>query len=329
MPAREPAAHPGYAKLFARPIDRVVCAFGEDGDGRILFPLLLRPLAKEPWAKAGEDRWDATTPYGYGGPFAWGARDDAAYWREFEAFCRRERVVSTFARLSLFPDQLASTSVPPEPRQPNIVIPLAGGADAIRAGYDRGVRKAVKSAEEKGLRVVADPTGERLDDFYRIYTHTMERRGATDWYFFPREFFAALVSALPGLFVFAHVLLEDKVVASSLELCSNDYLYAFLGGTLAEAFDLGPNYLLKHASALRASAEGKKGFVLGGGHVPGDGIWRYKRGYAKAGEVPFHVLCLTHDAAAAADLAAVRAAHEAKAGPGWKPREGFFPDYRS
>jgi hypothetical protein len=78
-PGREVMAHPEYARLFARPCDRVVCAAGRDDAGSILFPLVLRPLAAEPWAVRDERRWDATTPYGYGGPFAWGGagRDDA------------------------------------------------------------------------------------------------------------------------------------------------------------------------------------------------------------------------------------------------------------
>ena len=108
-PGREVMAHPEYARLFARNCDRVLCAAGEDAGGSILFPLILRPLAAEPWARAGERRWDAITPYGYGGPFAWGLgpRDDAAYWGDYAGWCRQAGVVSTFARLSLFPQQLA------------------------------------------------------------------------------------------------------------------------------------------------------------------------------------------------------------------------------
>ncbi len=113
---REVMAHPDFAGLFARPEDRVVCAAGEDAGGAILFPLVLRPLAAEPWARPGESRWDATTPYGYGGPFSFGSPDEARYWRDHSEWCRDARVVSTFARLSLFPDQLAPIPGPVETR---------------------------------------------------------------------------------------------------------------------------------------------------------------------------------------------------------------------
>ncbi|HEX8907766.1 MAG TPA: GNAT family N-acetyltransferase [Anaeromyxobacteraceae bacterium] len=323
-PEREIMAHPEYARLFARPGDRVVCLAGEDDAGGILFPLLLRPLAVEAWSVAGEERLDAITPYGYGGPFAWGVRDEGAFWRAHAAWCRERRIVSTFVRLSLFPEQLAQPPGRVEVRARNIVVPLAGGAEALWKGYEGKVRKWVRLAERAGLEVELDRTGARLDDFVRVYTHTMERNGADSWYFFPRQFFAQIAERLAGHFAFFHTLSRGEVVSSDLVLCSEEHVYYFLGGTHASAFPLGPNYLLKHRIASWAAEEGKKGYVLGGGYEPDDGLFRYKRAYARHGEVPFRVGCLVHDEAGYAALVAARGA----AG-GWAPRPGFFPAYRA
>src|SRR5262249_36124333 len=71
-PDREIMAHPDYARLFARPQDRVLAAALRSGGGGILFPVILRPMSEEPWARGWESASDLTTPYGYGGPFAWG-----------------------------------------------------------------------------------------------------------------------------------------------------------------------------------------------------------------------------------------------------------------
>ncbi|GEJ56257.1 hypothetical protein AMYX_09980 [Anaeromyxobacter diazotrophicus] len=322
-PRREIQAHPEYARLFARPCDRVVCAVGEDADGGILFPLLLRPLAAEPWAAPGEARLDAVTPYGYGGPFAWGRRDEEAYWRAHERWCEQERIVSTFVRLSLFPEQLAELPGHVEVRSRNIVVPLQGGPEALWRGYEGKVRRWVQVAERAGLQVELDREGARLDDFVRVYTHTMERNGADPWYFFPRAFFAQLVERLAGHFAFFHTLSQGAVVSSDLVLCSEEHVYYFLGGTHADAFPLGPNYLLKHRIASWAAGEGKQGYVLGGGYAPGDGLFRYKRAYARSGEVPFRVGCLVHDERAYVGLVAART------GAGWSPRPGFFPGYRA
>src|SRR5580765_5770389 len=82
-PEREIMAHPDYARLFARPQDRVLAVTALCAGGAVLYPIILRPLAKEPW---GLDGFDSTTPYGYGGPFAWGvtAAEGECFWTCFE-----------------------------------------------------------------------------------------------------------------------------------------------------------------------------------------------------------------------------------------------------
>lgn len=329
-PGREVSAHPEYARLFARPCDRVVCATGVGPDRTVLFPVLLRPIAAEPWADPGDRRVDAITPYGYGGPFAWGeGRDDGAFWTPYQAWCRDERVVTTFARLSLFEEQLARFPVPPEVRGANIAVPLSGGGDALWRGYEGRVRRWIQVAERAGLQVTIDRDGSRLGAFLDIYAHTMRRREADPWYLFPRSFFEAIVVRLPGRYAFVHVHQGDRIISSDLVLVSEEHTYYFLGGTLEDAFPLGPNYLLKHHAALWAAGQGKRTYVLGGGKEEHDGLFRYKRGFGRSGEVPFKVVGLVHDEGACAELASRRAASEARAGRAWAARQGFFPIYRS
>ncbi|HET6437213.1 MAG TPA: GNAT family N-acetyltransferase [Anaeromyxobacter sp.] len=329
-PGREVSAHPEYVRLFARPGDRVVCTVGRDAGGVTLFPLIVRPLAIEPWAAPGEGRQDAITPYGYGGPFSFGEgpRDHGAFWAAQAAWCAEERIVSTFARLSLFPEQLAPVPGRVEVRAPNIAVPLSGGEEELWRGYDTRVRRWIRVAQASGLQVEVDADGRRLDGFLAVYEHTMRRHGAEDWYFFPRGMFESLVARLPGQFAFFHALKDGEVVSSDLVLCSAENVYYFLGGTMSDAFSHGPNYLVKHAVARWAMGAGKRRYVLGGGYEPGDGVFRYKRGWARGGEVPFRVACLEHDAAGCRELRARRAAEAAARGEAWVPRAGFFPEYR-
>ncbi|BDG08530.1 GNAT family N-acetyltransferase [Anaeromyxobacter paludicola] len=329
-PGREVMAHPEYARLFARPGDRVVCATGEGEGWTILFPLLLRPLAAEPWARPGEDRWDAVTPYGYGGPFTWGggARDDAAWWAAHAAWCRDERLVSTFARLSLFPEQLASVPPVVERRLSNVICPVGEGLQAVWAGYKHSARNNVKHAEKAGVEVEVDETGAGLDAFFDIYHRTMSRRAASAWYFLPRRFFQDFFERLPGQCAFFHARLGGQIVSSELVLVSAENVYAYLGGTLEESFKARPNDLLRHRVVEWAVAKGKRHYVLGGGYAEGDGIFRHKEGFAPHGVVPFQVACLVHDERACEELYRDRRAFAERSGAPWTPDERFFPAYR-
>jgi hypothetical protein len=136
------------------------------------------------------------------------------------------------------------------------------------------------------------------------------------------------VERLPGHFAWFHAIWKGEVVSSDLALFSGQHLYYFLSGTLEKAFPVGANYLLKHRVVLWAHAAGMRACVLGGGYDTGDGLFRYKRGFARRGEVPFKVACLVHDEQAYAELLALRTAGETRAGRRWAPRPGFFPGYR-
>src|SRR5207237_1948216 len=100
-PAREVMADPNYVRLFARNVDRVMCAASSTEQGGVLYPFILRPLAAEPWAAPNEMCWDIVSPYGYGGAFAWSVDRAGAerFWDHFDRWAEYERVVTAFVRL--------------------------------------------------------------------------------------------------------------------------------------------------------------------------------------------------------------------------------------
>ncbi len=330
-PGHEVAAHPVYVERFTRDCDRALAVVmeGSDATGGVLYPFILRPLSAEPWAPPGETRCDVITPYGYGGPWAWGhgREQSEAFWDAWDAWALGEgRVVSAFARLALFPEQLL-----PDfrgevlDRMPNVVRSLELDDDALWYDYAHKVRKNVNRARKHGLTCEVDATGARLEEFLAIYERTMDRRKATAGFYFGRAFFEAIIEALPGSYAFFHVLDGDRVVSTELVLASPEVLYSFLGGTEEDAFPMRPNDLLKHEVIRWGRDTGRRSFVLGGGYGAADGIFRYKLAFAPSGEVMFRVGRRIVDAAACEELLAYRRAHE----PDFEPAPDFFPPYRA
>jgi len=330
-PGREVSAHPAYVRLFARPGDRVVCASARTLHGGILYPLIVRPIASEPWADGESAGCDLTSAYGYGGPFAWDVSDleARAFWARFDGWARSLGAVTSFTRLSLFPEQILPFHGELRDRGANVVRTLNLTPDELWSDYEGKVRKNVQRARREGLVVKFDETGDFLDDFAAVYESTMDRRQALSQYYFPRSFFESIVSGLPGKFLFAHVMAGAQVVSSELLLLSADNAYFFLGGTLAEAFARRPNDLLKHESFLHCRERGVKRFVLGGGYGSDDGLLRFKRSFAPGGDRPFRTGVKTFDALEAARLVERRREWERSQGREWTPADGFFPAYRS
>ena len=119
------------------------------------------------------------------------------------------------------------------------------------------------------------------------------------------------------------------MVSSEILLLAAAHAYSYLGGTRAEAFPLGPNYLLKHESFRWCRAQGKKAVVLGGGSQPQDGILKFKQRFGRASELPFLLGRKTYDAPEARRLVECRRSWEREQGRDWVPAAEFFPEYRA
>jgi hypothetical protein len=295
----------------------------------VLFPFIVRSLENEPWGEPG--LCDLTTAYGFGGPFAWGVTEEEGrrFWRAFEAWGAARGVVSVFARLSVFAEDLLPFEGEVEERGPCVVRRLDLSEEGLWEDYASKVRTKVRKAESYGLEFEADPEGGRLDEFLEVYTATMDRRKAAPRYYFPRSFYESLRRDLRGHFFFVHALLGGRVVATDLELYSGERAYGLLTGTLVDAMPLGATDFLRHHTFLYARRLGIRAVVLGGGYQPNDGILRYKRTLAPGCEKPYRLARRTLDPEGCARLTERRRRWEAERGRSWEPVPGFFPPYRS
>jgi Acetyltransferase (GNAT) domain len=328
-PSRQTSGHPAYVQLFARPGDRSLCATMCGPRGSILFPVILRPLATERWSGGRGNHCDLTTPYGYGGPFGWGTPEVDAFWENFCRWAIAINAVSLFARLSPFKEHLVPFAGDLQIRGACIIVSLHRERDAIWKSYEKSIRENVRQAQRAGVTIEIDHTGERLGDFLTIYYSTLDRRGALPIYYFPESFFRGVIANLSDQCVFFHALYQGKVVSTELILHSNDHAYAFLGGSLPEAYHLRPNHLLRHTVNIWGRDHGKTHLAMGGGNVAHDSLFQYKKRFAPDGTRLFTVGTRVFDTACYQELIERRQRWEALQGIEWRPHPGFFPVYRA
>jgi CelD/BcsL family acetyltransferase involved in cellulose biosynthesis len=313
---REPFAHPRYVRLFAQPEDRAVALVVEGSDGNALTPLIVRTVR--------DGIYDAISPYGYGGPFLSAGTNAGAALDAVSQWARREGMCSVFLRLSLGLEVSGRPEV--EEVLSNVVVDLRRPMDDVWRNYEHKVRKNVKKALRAGCRVEQRDLRTDVDCFLDVYGATMRRRDAPAWYHFDRAFITRLAEELAGSYsTFVALDSRGRTVSVEIVLESDRRLYSFLGGTLAEAFPMSPNDLLKHEIVRYGAGSGRSGFVLGGGYRGGDGIFRYKRSFDPGGVHPFHVAKIIGDRRRYADMVA---AHGKVPLPD-QQETPFFPAYRA
>jgi len=328
-PLREVFAHPEYVKLFARDCDRAICAVQENADGLILLPMILRPISEEIWAGADDEHFDAVAPYGFGGPYVAGFYDMEGFWHQFQKWGAEERVISAFFRLSPHAANISEFIDTVEVCGGNVIRSLMEGRDEIWKDYKHAVRTCVRCAEQSGVTVVFDKTGESFPDFIRLYYQTMRRCHASQQYYFSKEFFRKIMMRLSGQYFLAHAMYQGEVIASKMVLSSQDHIYPFLGGADDAFLKLNPNQLLDTHIFNWGIEQTKKSCILGGGHDGFDGVFQYKKKFAPSGVVPYRIGKHIFDSGVYQALCAKRKIYEAESGRIWVDNGTFFPAYRS
>jgi GNAT acetyltransferase-like protein len=258
-------------------------------------------------AIAGGRGSDAVSAYGYPGGAVAG---DGAAPSAAEVDWSPTGLVSLFARERLAgPPLLADPAdrghvLVHDPSRPRAVRRRL--AEQIRQGARRGYR----------LETVPGPASADVDRaaFHAAYTETMRAAGAGERYFFGRGYVDSALVFERSWLILARAP-STAVAAAAIAAVSDGYLHYFLGGT-ADAARAESPFKLVVAAMIDLADELALPLNLGGGLAPGDGLERFKRGFANS-EAPFR----THQ------VICDRGAYEELAGS--RPAGDFFPAYRA
>lgn len=281
----------GYAKAFQLHGDgEPILFYYDDGSTRAVNVVMKRDIAELDYFKdeLPSNTWfDITSPYGYGG-FCIDGQDYESVNKAYDSYFIENRFVSEFVRFNLFSGYQSYYSAVTVSNTHNVVRSLEMPLDEMKMDFEHKVRKNLKKADTSGLEIEIDTTGQRLDDFLKIYYGTMERTDANNNFYFKRQFFLEL-NKMESNYVYIHVLHDGKIISTELILYGTENCYSFLGGTDSDYFNFRPNDFLKFEIIKWAKEKGLKRFILGGGYGDDDGIFRYKKSFAPNGIYDFYI----------------------------------------
>lgn len=250
------------------------------GNNELLFPLIIRRI--------DSIFWDATSPYGYGGPLG----DSVLTNQEIDLllqnainFLKEQNCVSWFIRLhpilNIGWNSKFGTIVE---HGPTLSSDLSKTEEEhwseTQQRHQRGIKKALKQSIYTKI--------EELNEnnaliFSKIYLETMTHVNASDFYLFDDLYFIALAKNLKGriLLITAYDN-ETPIAASIFTYCQESKIIQYhLGGTLDAYRNLQPAKLIAHIA--RAWGREKRYHILhlgGGLGASLDSLYEYKKGFS-------------------------------------------------
>ena len=246
----------------------------------LALPLVVRQL---PAFLGRSDLRDGESPYGYPGVLIDAAPADLPLLIQTLAGALAERgIVNVFVRLNPFRGMLLPGACRFGPPHAIALIPLKGGRELAFEGGDCAQHRAkVRKALKLGLQAtwVAAPAPADLDEFQAVYEPTMDRVGASDFYYFPESYYRGLAAGLGGKLILVRVAdAGDRVQAAGLFLVGSEGMYYHLGGRTGDSHYSAMHLVFEKAADLAAD-RGLKGIHLGGGLTDreDDTLWIFKR----------------------------------------------------
>ena len=255
--------------------------FLNDGIPYVIMPFFLRNININ-----GEstEYYDVSSPYGYSGPIYRQSIDKdtiSEFWMEVDNWYKNNNIITEFIRFNLNNNHLRYNG-DLEHTLMNVkgaIIDEDNQWKNFKPKVRNNYRRAIK--ENLSIKIFEN---EIIDDtvielFHSIYIGTMNRNRADDQYFYSLDYFKELIKLNSENFIIAMVYKDNQAISTELILTSEKVIYSFLGGTLSDFFYARPNDFLKIEIMKWARKRNISFYVLGGGRLDGDGLYKYKKAF--------------------------------------------------
>ncbi len=263
--------------------------FYSHGDHVAALPFLRRPLSNVKGLEHFK-QYDATSAYGYPGLLASILPSDANA-KEFKAgfqeslynTLRDLDIITFFIRQNpLFDTSWLMESIAEVVSLGHTVaLNLTLSNDEQIRQMTKGHRYDIRKAREKGVTGKEVDFYEYIDVFINIYSDTMLRSKARDFYFFSKEYYLRLKKNLGNLVKLYIAELNDIPISASIFLLSEKVVQYHLSGTLSKYLSLSGSKVIIDEVRKWASSKNMSWLHLGGGVGSNeDSLFCFKAGFS-------------------------------------------------
>ena len=316
---------PGYVKAFEINGDGKACLlYYTNNSCRAINVVMLRDISKEYGLyldNINSPLYDITTPYGYGGFIIEGDKYDSLK-NEYIEFAKKIGIVSEFVRFH--PVTKNYNTIPnlyEEIHLGETVCINTEDKSQIWKNYTSKNRNTIRKAIKSGVKVFWGRDISLIKPFIEIYTATMKKDNATDYYYFKQDFFESILEDLKYNSLWFYAIKNEKIIAMSIFMFSNGKMHYHLSASLKEYQHLAPTNLIINEAAMWANSNGIKALHLGGGLGSGqDSLYKFKKAFNRGDDTHFYIGKMIFNESAYQKLVELRKDSIIN--------HNFFPEYR-
>ncbi|MCL1938911.1 MAG: GNAT family N-acetyltransferase [Candidatus Azobacteroides sp.] len=227
------------------------------------LPVIVRKIEGTEWQ-------DITSVYGYVGPLSQNERptlnDIRLFHETLKDYFDAQRIVSVFSRLHPLwenQEQLLDGLGEVEDMNLTVGIDLDLPESEQKKQYARSLKNRINYLKNKGVTVFKASNQSDVNAFIQIYRENMDRVKATPFYYFPAEYFNAILKKADAcIFLAAY---KGEVIGGSLCTFCNGIMQAHLNATRNDFLSFSPLKLILDQARKEGIRRKMHCLHLGGG----------------------------------------------------------------
>lgn len=272
------------------------CVYFQCEYGEVLYPYVRNSLADVAFFPEGAQYSDIRGAYGYNGHASPNQSNELrnSFAKAFGAHCEREGIIAEFTRFHplLANHAFAAGDYQVFHNRDVVQLDLTQPYDTIwEQQYTGKNRNMIRKARKLGVTVdVLEADAAAYKYFQELYHQSMQRVGASSYYFFGDSYFDDFVRELGDMQRLLVAKVDGKIIGGQLLMMSADFAHYHLSARDPEFGKYAISNVLLDAAVQVAQQQDCKQMLLGGGNSPepSDPLFKFKASFSKL-TAPFYL----------------------------------------
>lgn len=280
-----------YIRLYAGADDEIFEFRYDEGENVFYNVSIKRAIKNINGIKVEDGYFDLEGAYGYGGFYA--SSYEPSFLKKaidkYERKCLEENIIAEFIRFNPFNNFARNNAyifdMCVTDRQ-TVFIDLNKSYDAIRSGFSQTLRNNLKKNSGLTFKKL-DKTPSTAQKFLELYTQTMIKNHASEFYFFDLEYFLKIFKLdACEIYGIEH---ESNLINAVILLNQRHIIYYHLGATDINFYHLNSNSFMFDCIIKQFLNQDKILYLGGGTNGDSDNsLFMFKRKFSKS-FLPFYI----------------------------------------
>ncbi|MGE5627447.1 MAG: GNAT family N-acetyltransferase [Solirubrobacterales bacterium] len=284
-----------FIQLYVQPGSKPYLIYMETESAKMAYPFILMDISYHQNFNGLLEKnkyFDISTYFGYCGHLIEAEDNESKnqiiklFYELFSDFCSKNNIVSEFVKFSpVLKNHESLDNIMKIINYKKIAVTnLEKHKNKTCKEVSKTRIKTVEKCHKLGMTTEVILAPKSFDEQLKIYYNSMDRKNASTFYYYPKEYFDKMLTTLSENILLINVMFDKKLVAFGLCLTYDKYIYGLVSGVDNNYVNFSPSNMHYLETINWGCEHGYKFYLSGGGLTTdeNDSLYLYKKSFAQS-----------------------------------------------